>query len=217
MLVMAIVGLSGCQNESIVDKFNKDIKDLNYSTTIDVEAKYSYVDGDIDVKLDFKEDMKNNVVYLSLFGMDFYVDEEFIYINIKDQWYKIEAKGQIEEFLKEEEDYKYVKNEKLDGEEVINDSYFEKVNGKTVEEVLISPEDHVYTLKEYEDEITLKFLDNKIQIIVNGYEEDGIQFDMDLSIAGSRDKITIPKEALEQEVLNLDDYSKVLEENLLDK
>ncbi len=217
MLVMAIVGLSGCQNETTIDKFNKDMKDLDFSTTIEVEAKYSYMDEDIDVKLNFKEDLKNNLVYMSLFGLDVYVDEEFIYINVKDQWYKIETNTEIKKAFEEEKEYKYVKNEKIDGEEVIDDSYFEKLNGKTIKEVLISPEDHVYTLKEYEDEITVKFLDDKIQVIINGYEEEGIKFDMDISIAGSRDKIVIPKEALDQDVLNLDNYSKGLEEKLLDK
>ncbi len=217
MLVMVIVGLSGCQNKTAIDKFNKDRNDLDFSTTIGVEIKYSYMEEDIDVKLNFKEDIKNNVVFLSLFGLDVYVDEEFMYINVKDQWYKIETGEEIKEEFQEKKEYKYVKTEKIDGEEVINDSYFEKINGKTIDEVLVSPEDHVYTLKEYEDEITVKFLDNKIQVVINDYENKGIKFDMDISISGSRDKIVIPKEALEQEVLNLDDYSKVLEENLLDK
>ncbi len=196
LLVMFLITLTGCGEKTDYDQLVKDvdgIKSMQYAM-MEVAVSSDVFDFSYLVEMN----LPNETVHISVLGMDFYVDQENVYVQVLGSWYYTSMSTEMKADLEEEFNYLFFTVDMPDGDEQIgsNPTDVEIVDnalaGKTYDEVVVATEDG-YTIVGLEEVVTISTDDSFLEIKAIDSEA---QLEASVSV-GKTEKFEVPTEALE--------------------
>ncbi len=196
LLVMFLITLTGCGEKTDYDQLVKDvdgIKSMQYAM-MEVAVSSDIFDFSYLVEMN----LPSETVHISVLGMDFYVDQENVYVQVLGSWYYAPMSTDMKADLEEEFSYLFFTVEMPEGDELIasNPTDIEIIDnalaGKTYDEVVVAT-DEGYTIVGLEDVVTITTGDSFLEIKAIDSEE---QLEASVSV-GKTEKFEVPNEALE--------------------